>query len=126
MYMGPFAAGPNVVFDRILVDDVSIGSNPPDGTQSITQSSMDVVEPPKPASVRLLGVTEAGHVTLSVEGEVGQTVAVEVSGNLTDWTRLTTLENTDGTLEFTDVKAAGQTPRFYRAVSVSKSPIRAQ
>jgi len=28
MYLGPTSAGPNVIFDRILVDDVPIGSNP--------------------------------------------------------------------------------------------------
>jgi len=118
MYVGPFAAGPNVIFDRILVDDAVIGSNPPDGTQSITQSVMAVVEPPKPASVRLLGLTEAGHVTLRIDGDVGQRVAVEVSGDLIDWTALATLENADGTIQFTDSAATGEMQRFYRAVSV--------
>jgi len=28
MYLGPTSSGPNVIFDRILVDDVPIGSNP--------------------------------------------------------------------------------------------------
>jgi hypothetical protein len=28
LYVGPFNTGPNVIFDRILVDDVPIGSNP--------------------------------------------------------------------------------------------------
>ena len=28
IYLGPTAFGPNVIFDRILVDDVTIGSNP--------------------------------------------------------------------------------------------------
>src|SRR5262249_14418643 len=28
LYLGPTSAGPNVVFDRIFVDDVPIGSNP--------------------------------------------------------------------------------------------------
>jgi hypothetical protein len=28
LYLGPTGTGPNLIFDRLLIDDVSIGSNP--------------------------------------------------------------------------------------------------
>ena len=93
---------------------------------SVAGGSPASVATPGQPSMTLLGIDEAGVVTLRIEGEVGQTVAVEVSANLTDWTQVATLENTNGTTEFSDGGATGRTQRFYRAVSVSRPGIGAQ
>jgi len=93
---------------------------------SVAGGSPASVVPIALPGITLLGIDGAGVVTLRVEGEVGQTLAVEVSENLIDWAQVATLENTDGTTEFTDATASGQTRRFYRAVSVSKPPVRTQ
>lgn len=56
-----------------------------------------------------------GHFECQITGPAGQRVEIQVSGNLRDWTRLTTLQFSGGSVTFTDVQAPAAKTRFYRA-----------
>ena len=47
---------------------------------------------------------------------MGRFYTVEASSDLTNWTPVASLRNTDGFLRFTDPGATGATKRFYRAI----------
>ncbi len=53
------------------------------------------------------------HSTLS--GAPGHSYAIDVSSNLLQWSELTRITNTTGTVDFADPAAAGLKKRFYRA-----------
>lgn len=55
---------------------------------------------------------------LTLTGEPGVAYLLEASPNLATWTGVATVTNVTGTLTFTDATAAGQSPRFYRAVEL--------
>jgi hypothetical protein len=57
-----------------------------------------------------------GKIQLDLQGWAGAKCRVETSNNLTDWTPLVTLVNTDGKLTFEDPVAANAAHRFYRIV----------
>jgi uncharacterized delta-60 repeat protein len=65
---------------------------------------------------RLFAANTSGTITL--EGNTGRTYCIDVSDNLTNWTTLTTILNTNGTVPFEDPEMAIHTNRFYRAVLV--------
>jgi hypothetical protein len=56
---------------------------------------------------------------LSLVGEAGQPYALEVSTNLTDWSRIAILTNLYGTVQFTDTSATNSALQFYRASTLS-------
>ena len=70
-----------------------------------------------PASLRFESVTwlAQNQVLLVLSGEPGNSVTLLWSSNLVDWTALTNLTNTAGTLEVTDTPASNVPQRFYRA-----------
>jgi len=51
----------------------------------------------------------------TIAGPAGTALDIEVSANLTAWTKLTTRPNPTGTVDFSDAPPAGSSPRFYRA-----------
>lgn len=53
---------------------------------------------------------------LTLTGELGGHYRIEGSTNARDWTPLTTLTNSFGTLQFTDVLATNRSQQFYRAI----------
>jgi uncharacterized repeat protein (TIGR02543 family) len=56
---------------------------------------------------------------LTLGGDLGGQYRIDASTNLTDWTPLTTVTNTLGTVRFTDPAAGDHKSRFYRAVRLS-------
>jgi hypothetical protein len=66
-----------------------------------------------------LTVTNAGVgklPALQLNGPAGFNYTVETSTNLTDWSTIALLVNTNGTVRFTDPTLTNATARFYRAV----------
>lgn len=59
-------------------------------------------------------ISSNGQPTLSLKGQTGKTFTIYTSTNLSTWTRLTTLANPTGALQFTDSVPPG-TQKFYRA-----------
>jgi hypothetical protein len=55
-----------------------------------------------------------GHVRMKISGPLNQSYQIEISGNLTQWSVLSTLAYTNGLMPFTDATAVGVTNRFYR------------
>ena len=53
---------------------------------------------------------------LGIVGQVGQTVILQGSMNLSDWIPLATLTNISGTISFRDVKSIDFPQRFYRTL----------
>jgi hypothetical protein len=84
MYMGPFGAGPSIIFDSLLVDDVPIGSNPVGGGNtgpSIT-NILDVstaVNTPTNALPFTVGDAETAATSLSVSGTSNNPTVVPTS-----------------------------------------------
>ena len=64
-------------------------------------------------------ITARGHspagFRVTVTGPAGGPVRLEVSTDLTGWSPLVTLDNPDGTVEYTDAIPAGPNGRYYRA-----------
>ncbi|MHB8524118.1 MAG: carboxypeptidase regulatory-like domain-containing protein [Limisphaerales bacterium] len=58
-----------------------------------------------------------GRFQLTAYGEAGRSYTVQVSTNLLDWTPLTTLVNTNGTMTVVDPATTNLNYRFYRAVA---------
>ncbi|MBI2926796.1 MAG: trypsin-like peptidase domain-containing protein [Verrucomicrobia bacterium] len=56
-----------------------------------------------------------GSFRCTIAGPAGSALDVEVSANLTAWTKLTTRPNPTGTVDFSDAPPAGAARRFYRA-----------
>jgi hypothetical protein len=73
--------------------------------------------PPPPPSIPTISSLQRnlyGAVELTVHGNQGRTHHVWVSDNLRDWTILTTVLNTGGTVQIVDTAAAGAPQRFYK------------
>ena len=58
-----------------------------------------------------------GRVELKVKSWKGFTYAIAASSDLVHWTRLATLTNLTGTLQFADPDAMNSARRFYRIVN---------
>ena len=71
--------------------------------------------PPEPSQFQLLSLLPDGTLKLLFTGEPGAAYTIEVSTNLTDWSVLTNLVNTNGTAEFNTVYSAADSQRFFRA-----------
>ena len=56
-----------------------------------------------------------GEVALSVTGDTNRFEVIEISSNLTVWTPLVTLFNSNGTVNYVDTTATNASVRFYRA-----------
>lgn len=74
-----------------------------------------VVDSNSKATVKFLGFAE-GKAKIEVQGQVNQSYVIQASSNLTSWTEVTTILNTDGTFTVTDPASGGKSPLFYRAV----------
>ena len=57
-----------------------------------------------------------GNINLYLTGAPGSTYQIQASPDLTNWTALTNILNTSGTIQFTDPNTANFSGRFYRAV----------
>lgn len=66
-------------------------------------------------TLEALDYTAGTGFRLRATGAPGGRVRLEFSADLVDWTILTTLDNPDGTVEFTDPVPATVTARYYRA-----------
>jgi hypothetical protein len=64
-----------------------------------------------------IGLSFPGNARLSIKGQAGKAVTIQSSGNLLDWTTLTTDPNLTGRIDFTDSSAGAFSHRFYRAVA---------
>ena len=81
LYVGPFDPGPNVVFDRFLVDDVPIGSNPgtvPNTGPTISDIADQTVseDTPTSSSAFTVGDAETAAGSLTVTGTSNNTTLV--------------------------------------------------
>lgn len=66
-----------------------------------------------------------GRMQLQIEGMTGQACVIEASANLVDWETISTPTlQTDGSFEFEDPFAAGQTRRLYRVSQSVRPPQR--
>ncbi len=75
--------------------------------------TVQVTNPPCTLGV----IKHAGNVELSLRGTLGVDFVVHVSTNLTNWSELMTITNTNGTSTFSDPAATDKGNRFYRASS---------
>ena len=57
-----------------------------------------------------------GNLNLFLGGTTGFTYQIQASPDLTNWTSLTNIFNTNGTIQFVDTNTANLSGRFYRAV----------
>jgi hypothetical protein len=71
--------------------------------------------PPQPSQFQLLTLLPDGTLKLVFTGEPGAAYTIEVSTNLTDWSVLTNLVNTNGTVEFNAGQTSDYPQRFFRA-----------
>ncbi len=71
--------------------------------------------PLSPVAVTSLARQNDGRVNLSVNSTPGYGVVIERTTNLTTWSPLTSLLNTNGALNFTDSSASNHNAGFYRA-----------
>jgi hypothetical protein len=124
MYLGAFSTGPNIVFDKILIDDVEIGSNPGTGgnqpptisniaDQTITQNgstgSMGFTVGDGETPVANLTLTgSSSNTTLVPQANIlfggsgaNRTVTVTPAANQTGMTTITVTVS-DGTLTASD------------------------
>src|SRR5205823_820347 len=61
-------------------------------------------------------LTAEGFSYLTLIGRAGLSYQIDVSTNLLDWSFLTVLTNSQGSVQFTDTVATNYRTRFYRAV----------
>ncbi len=117
---GEVAAGGGVFSDTKVVIQAgqyvsyAITSVASGGASSPPTSAMSLVSPP---FFNAAAVLPDGSVQLRVTGIAGLSYTVQASTNLLDWTPVTTLVNTDGTMTVVDMAATNLNYRFYRAVS---------
>jgi hypothetical protein len=71
--------------------------------------------PPQPSQFQLITLLPDHTLQLVINGEPGATYAIEVSTNLLDWSTLTNLVNTNGTIEFNVGDTTSDAQRFFRA-----------
>ena len=64
----------------------------------------------------LTPTVQNGTINLAVAGPVGFTYQIQVSSDLMNWTPLTNIVNTSGTVQFSDANITSSARRFYRAV----------
>jgi hypothetical protein len=76
---------------------------------------------PAPPPPRVQGFSLLGHglIQLSLNGQIGDTYAIESSGNLLNWTQVATFVNTNGYFQFTDSGITSNRAGFYRVKWVS-------
>lgn len=74
--------------------------------------------PPPP---RVQGFNLVGHgvVQLSINGQIGDTYAIDTSRDLKSWSQVATFVNTNGYFQFTDLGTSSNAVGFYRARWVS-------
>ena len=75
-----------------------------------------VVTQPVSSPYFLTPVMQNGGVSLSLAATAGFTYQIEVSTDLANWTTLTNIPSTNGTIQFMDTNAKSFSQRFYRAV----------
>jgi len=73
----------------------------------------------KPASLSRYARLGNGGFQFTIDGEAGATYEIETSSDLVLWTKLTTIVNSTGSIQFTDPDAASAAKRFYRARPVT-------
>jgi hypothetical protein len=85
-----------------------------DGNYVITHLDSTLTVTELPAQLVLLGISEAGDVSLQITSQPGLTLDLEESADLATWTRVTTLEVPSGALTYVHVGAGNAPLRFYR------------
>jgi hypothetical protein len=73
--------------------------------------------PSQPSGLSLATSTFDGSPTFQLTGQPGYTYLVQVSPDLTNWTTIATLVNTNGTVPFTDAASTNYHQRFYRTIA---------
>ncbi len=63
----------------------------------------------------VIGLLPDGEAVLSVSGDTNRFELIEISSNLTVWTPLVTLLNSNGTVNYVDATTTNSSVRFYRA-----------
>ena len=105
--------GSDVILDRMLVDDVAIGSNPTAASAPSAPLESTLVDPFKSARISIADQLN-GRVTLRIEGPPGAIYAIEASDNLKSWAPIGFVQDPTGTNVFTDIPAAIHNQWFYR------------
>jgi hypothetical protein len=72
---------------------------------------------PQPYSLTVTKDTVNGSPVYQLNGMAGYNYSVQASTNLTDWTTIETLYNTNGTVSFYDKDSTNYPARFYRGVA---------
>jgi len=73
--------------------------------------------PNQPSGLSIATTTFNGSPTFQLTGQPGYTYLVQASPDLTNWTTIATLLNTNGTVPFTDSVSTNYHQRFYRTIA---------
>jgi hypothetical protein len=84
------------------------------GSLASTNAVLSLI-PPQPSQFQLVTLLPDGTLKLVFTGEPGAAYTIEVSTNLADWSVLTNLVNTNGTIEINAGQTAAAPQRFFRA-----------
>ena len=103
----PFAAGTNGF--------VRLSNNASNSVVIADGVRFSFVGPLAPVTMNAIVRENDGRVNLAVSSTPGYGVWLERTTNLTTWTPLTNLLNTNGVINFTDNSASNQSAGFYRA-----------
>ncbi|NOS69040.1 MAG: PKD domain-containing protein [Verrucomicrobia bacterium] len=72
------------------------------------------ITPGIPPTLEITGWTTNGYLTLMLAGVPTQQYEIQASTNLLNWASLATVQNTNGSLTFTDTNVFTHTQRYYR------------
>ncbi len=82
---------------------------------SVTSSNALLTVSVVPFQFQSITLLSNGSVQLTLTGVTGGNCSVNISSDLTHWTLLTNLVNSNGTIQFTDSVSTNTSSRFYRA-----------
>lgn len=83
------------------------------GVVSSSNATLTIVWP-MPPQIQDIVLLPENRVRLLISSDAGYPVEVQASSDLSNWTTLTTLINTNGTATFIDAAATNTTARYYR------------
>ncbi|MDB6021500.1 MAG: Xanthan lyase, partial [Pedosphaera sp.] len=73
------------------------------------------LQPFAPPLLQTLTLVGGGSVQLSLNAQLGDSYAIDVSSDLANWAQLATFVNTNGHYQFTDASVTNRPTGFYRA-----------
>jgi hypothetical protein len=87
-----------------------------DGTSFVAVGGKNILQAVPPFQLRQLVMSPAIGVMLALDGAIHQTVDVQLSDNLPNWTLLTSLQASNHSVLLQDQSATNSQARVYRVV----------